>query len=71
MFALYKRYRTVLLAIVMAASFVAAAIFSFDVDPKLMGQYFLLSIGSVLMLVFAAFLCILMWKTLAKLRKPR
>lgn len=57
----YKKrsLRTVFLALFATATFVGAALFSFDVDPKLMLQFFILSLlglGAVIVaaLIFTA-----------------
>ena len=47
--------RTIFLALFATISFVASAIWVFDVEPKLMGQFFLASVLLLLVIIAAAF----------------
>lgn len=62
MMSFYKRYRTLLLAIIAAASFAYAAVFVFDVDPRELGGYFFWSVVGLLTLAAAALLLVACWK---------
>ena len=62
----YKRYRTLMLAIIAALTFAYAAVFIFDVDPAEIGNYFLLSLLGVLILATAAFLLVFTWKMIGR-----
>ena len=47
--------RTIFLAVFATVTFVASAIWVFDVEPKLMGQFFLASVILLLLIIAAAF----------------
>jgi NADH:ubiquinone oxidoreductase subunit K len=46
-----RSFRTLLLAVVAALTFVGCAIFMFDVDPKLMLEFFILSVVGLGLLI--------------------
>lgn len=54
--AFYKKrgFRTILLALFATVTFVGSAIYMFDVDPKVMLQFFLVSVLGLALLIFAA-----------------
>ena len=63
----YKRYRTVMLAVIATLSFVYAAIFVFHVDPAELGGYFLWSVAGIIFLAICAFIMVFVWKSLKSL----
>lgn len=59
-----RNLRTVILAVFATATFVASAIFIFDVEPELMLSFFIASLLCLGLLILAAFLFSLLRKLL-------
>ena len=61
-----QNIRTIVLALAATACFVFVAIFSFDVDPEIMWDYFLGSVTMFSLVLLAAFVFLLLWKLIKR-----
>lgn len=62
-----RRQRTLILAVVAAVTFVAAAILSFGVAAQDMWHIFYLSLAVTVLMIIAAVIIVAVWKLLQKL----
>lgn len=62
----WKNLRTIILAVTATATFVGAAIFSFDVDPQELWDYFVLSALMLVAVMVSAFVLVMVFKLLRR-----